>query len=74
MDEYGKLDNLDNERGAGYTLFAIGESCSFFVAFRLKRCRSPPLFNLNLKNKLNGGKEKWQNAQKEENIGITHIF
>lgn len=66
MDEYEKLDNLDNERGAGYTLFTIGESCSFFVAFILKRCRSPPLFNLNLKNKLNGGKKNGRSPKKKK--------
>lgn len=49
-DEYYEVKFIEienKEKGAKYTLFAVGVFCSFFVAFRLKRCRSPPLFNLN---------------------------
>lgn len=62
------------ESGAEYSQFIIRVFCSFFVCFGLSRCRSPPLFNLNLKKQIEWRKEKWQNAQKEENIRIIHIF
>lgn len=76
-DEYYEVKFIEienKEKGAKYTLFAVGGFCSFFVCFGLKCCRSPPLFNLNLKKQIERRKERWQNAQKEENIGITRIF
>jgi hypothetical protein len=40
----------------------------------IKRCRSPPFINLILKKiQIDRRKERWQNAQKEENIRITLI-
>lgn len=46
----------------------------FFVCRKMANCRSPPLFNLILKKQIEWRKERWQIAQKEENIGIIHIF
>lgn len=45
----------------------------FFVCRKMSKCRSPPLFNLFLKNQIERRKERWHNAQKEENIGIILI-
>lgn len=47
----------------------LGFFCCLFI-----RCRSPPLFNLILKKQIERRKERWQNAQKEENIGIIPIL
>lgn len=69
-DEYYELKlgkvNVDKEKGAKYTLFAIGVFCSFFVCFVLRHCRSPPLFDLKLKNKLNGGKKDGRTPKKKK--------
>ncbi len=76
-NEYYELNliKLENKRKrAKYTLFAVGKIDSLFVCRKMAKCRSPPLFNLNLKKQIERRKERWQNAQKEENIGITHIF
>ena len=76
-DEYYELNLIqfeNKEKRAKYTLFAIGGFYSLFVCFRLENCRSPPLFNLILKKQIEWRKERWQIAQKEENIGIILIF
>lgn len=51
-----------------------GVMCAFFVApVGQTRCRSPPFINLIKKIQIDRRKERWQNAQREENIKITHI-
>ncbi len=75
-DDYYELNFVEiryKGKRAKYTLFAVGVFYSLFVCFGLGHCRSPPLFNLNLKKQIERRKERWQNAQKEENIGITLI-
>ncbi len=46
----------------------------FFVSRKMSKCRSPPLFNLILKKQIERRNERWQIAQKEENIGIIPIL
>ena len=68
-DEYYELNLIqfeNKEKRAKYTLFAIGGFYSLFVCFRLENCRSPPLFNLILKNKLNGGKKDGRSPKKKK--------
>ncbi len=68
-DEYYEVKFIEienKEKGAKYTLFAVGVFCSFFVCFGLRRCRSPPLFNLIFKNKLNGGKKDGRSPKKKK--------
>lgn len=59
---------------AGYIPKFVGSITGFFFACRkMSKCRSPPLFNLNLKKQIERRNEKWHNAQKEESIGIILI-
>lgn len=70
--EQKNLKNNISNKLSEYDLISMRGIFAFFNA-SLNRCRSPPLFNLSKKNKLNGGKKEWQIAQKGENIRIILI-
>lgn len=63
------LNKKLNNKKAGYKQICCEFICGFFCCFYKKalvRCRSPPLFNLKLKNKLNGGKKNGRTPKKKK--------
>ena len=62
---------------ADYGLCFLRTIIGFFlypIDGKICKCRSPPFINLFLKIQIDRRKEKWQNAQKEESIGIILIL
>lgn len=56
--------------------YLLRDAVGFFLYLltgKLCKCRSPPFINLIKKIQIDRRKEKWQNAQKEENIRIILI-
>ena len=56
-----------------YYLRAIIGFFLYLLTGKLCKCRSPPFINLFLKIQIDRRKERWLNAQKEENIRIILI-